>query len=320
VTAPHALTARHHPACYPTDPDKTLEFFQEAFTCYPEAELASAPSLGKLAGVVTPHIDFRVSLPSYSAAFQPLLHVPLADVYLILGVGHRSRLEWNLDRRDYVTPLGRAECAADLVDALADGTPPERRFLAAAHEGEHSIEFPLLWLQALHRLHPKEGAAEKPVRFIPVLCGALHAYVEGMLDWSELADFHRLSETLADLFTKMPPASGKLHVIVSIDGCHLGPRFQHPFQVTPKLLKSIATWEQELWNHVAQGDAKKFLAWMCHEGNDRYFDGVGALALLLNAGNLAGGKPFVIQRTYYEQWFTDRDHSAVTFSSGRVLI
>jgi AmmeMemoRadiSam system protein B len=309
-----ARTAQHHPACYPTDPSKALAFFKDALTCFPADQLPAAPTTGKLVGIVTPHIDFRVSLPSYSAAFQPLLHEPLADTYLILGVGHRSRLEWNLDRRDYVTPLGRAECATNLVDALADGTLPARRFAPAAHEGEHSIEFPLLWLQALHRLHPTEAAAKKPVRFIPVLCGALHSYVEGVLEWDELTDFHHLSQTLAALFAQTPPGE-KLRVIVSIDGCHLGPRFDHPFDVTRELLKATEGWEQFLWNQIAGGDARKFLDWMRDEGNDRYFDGVGALALLLNAG-----LPFNIQRTYYEQWFTERDHSAVTFSSGRVFI
>jgi hypothetical protein len=48
------------------------------------------------------------------------------------------------------------------------------------------------------------------------------------------------------------------------------------------------------------------------EGNDRYFDGVGALALLMAAG------AFRFERTYYEQWFTPRDASVVTFSSGLV--
>ncbi len=42
-------------------------------------------------------------------------------------------------------------------------------------------------------------------------------------------------------------------------------------------------------------------------------------ALLLAAGNLSKSKDFTIQRTYYEQWFTQQDASAVTFSSGRVL-
>jgi len=72
------------------------------------------------------------------------------------------------------------------------------------------------------------------------------------------------------------------------------------------------------------GTREKFLDWFRDEGNDRYFDGVGALALLLAAGNLSkhgpgDGSKFTIQRTFYEQWFTERDASAVTFSSGRVL-
>ena len=98
------------------------------------------------------------------------------------------------------------------------------------------------------------------------------------------------------------------------------PRFQHPFRVTSVLLKATAWWEEKLWACAAEGEARKFLDWFRDEGNDRYFDGVGALALLLAAGGPPNGtKKFTIQRTYYEQWFTERDASAVTFSSGRVL-
>jgi hypothetical protein len=263
-----------------------------------------------LPGIITPHIDFRVSLRSYAAAFQPLLGLPLAETYLILGVGHRSRLEWNLDRRDYQTPLGQAVCARDLVDRLAPESP---RFCAPdAHLGEHSIEFPLLWLQALHALH-SEGK-NRPVRFIPLLCGGLHAHVEGVHDWDALLDFHHLRQTLAEVLHEQLP-DGRLRIIVSIDGCHMGPRFRHPFQVTSALLKATAGWEELLWGVAAKGDARDFLDWMWNEGNDRYFDGVGALALLLAAGQ---GK-FRLQRTFYEQWFTPNDSSVVTFSSGRVL-
>jgi len=270
--------------------------------------------MGSLIGIVTPHIDFRVSLPAYAAAFQPLLAEPLADTYLILGVGHRSRLEWNFDHRDYVTPLGTAICATDLVDALAAGTERGRHFSPEAHVGEHSIEFPLLWLQALHQLHPAGGENGPPVCFVPLLCGGMSEYVVGLTEWDDLAAFHRLSRALATLLEAHPP-SKNLRIIISIDGCHLGSRFDHPFAVTSALLKAIAGWEQLLWATVAKGDAKGFLDWMRNEGNDRYFDGVGALALFLAA---SGGKA-TIQRTYYEQWFTERDASAVTFSSGRIL-
>ena len=280
--------------------------------------MLTAQSEGKLAGVVTPHIDFNVSLKAYAAAFRPLLEVPLAETYLILGVGHRSPLEWNFDRRDYVTPLGRATCATDMVDALTAGAKPERHFSPRAHEGEHSIEFALVWLQALHQLHPSKEERNKPVRFVPLLCGGMHNYIEGLVEWDDLPDFHRLSRALADLFAATPPGD-KLRVIVSIDGCHLGPRFDHSFRVTPALLKATAGWEELLWARAAQGNAQNFLEWFRNEGNDRYFDGVGALALLLAAGNQTEGGNFLIQRTYYEQWFTERDASAVSFSSGRIL-
>jgi hypothetical protein len=120
------------------------------------------------------------------------------------------------------------------------------------------------------------------------------------------------------LFRQHPPGE-KLRVIVSIDGCHIGPRFHHPFRVDEKMLNDTAAWEKKLWARAACGDARGFLVWLREEGNDRYFDGVGALALLF-AASRAAQKNLTIQRTFYEQWFTPRDASAVTFSSGRVLL
>jgi hypothetical protein len=317
MPAAASLPAEHHPACYPSAPAAALKFFGQALAPAAAPKIPPGPPNAALAGIVTPHIDFRVSARAYAAAFQPLLEEPLAETYLILGVGHRSRLEWNLDRRDYVTPLGRAECAQDWIDLLLDGADPARFAEPTAHQGEHSIEFPLVWLQALHRLHPDAEKKEAPVRFVPLLCGGLHGYIEGLVEWDQLEDFHRLARALAGLFRAHPPGE-KCRVIVSIDGCHLGPRFHHPIPVTPALLQATAGWEEMLWGRAAPGDVRVFLDWLRDEGNDRYFDGVGALALLLAAGLPDGGK-FSIQRTYYEQWFTERDASAVTFSSGRVL-
>ena len=308
-----ALPAQHHPDCYPSDPVQALDFFRLALEASRKLDLPPA-SAGALRGIVAPHIDFRFGLRSYAAAFGALLDEPLPDAYVILGVGHRSRLEWNLDRRDYLTPLGHAICDHDLVDALAAGTEPVRRFSPKAHEGEWSIEFPIVWLQALHAL--RDGG-RTPVRFAPLLCGGMHSYIEGQLDWDELGEFHQLSRNLARVLEKFP--ASRVRVIVSIDGCHMGPRFQHPFRVTPKLLKATEAWEEILWGTVADGDARKFLDWFRAEGNDRYFDGVGALALLLAAGNLTPASRIGVQRTFHEQWFAEHDASVVTFSSGRVV-
>jgi AmmeMemoRadiSam system protein B len=307
------LTAHHHPGCYPSDPARAVAFFREALAL--KLDLPPKPRGRKLAGIIAPHLGpFHLALGAYVAGFQPLLHEPLADAYLILGVGHSSRLEWNLDRRDYATPLGRAECVGDYVDVLAEGVEPRRLFSPAAHEGEHSIEFPLIWLQALHAIHPESADGARPVRFVPVLCGGLHHYVDGAAEWDELGGFHHLAAALGRLFSQATPGE-KLRVIVSIDGCHMGPRFQHPFRVTPNVLEATAQWENALWSAAAPGDARKFLDWFRAEGNLRYFDGVGALALLMAA---APGH-FTIQRTNYGQFFTEQDASVVTYASGRVL-
>src|ERR1017187_7549225 len=98
ISSVTALSARHHPDCYPSDPVETLAFFRNALASCPARDLPPAPPKCSLLGVVTPHIDFRVSLRAYAAAFRPLLETPLADAYIILGVGHRSHLEWNFDR------------------------------------------------------------------------------------------------------------------------------------------------------------------------------------------------------------------------------
>lgn len=307
-----SLPAQHHPDCYPSRAEAALTFFRKALEG--EGAVPNLPIRGRagdLAGIIAPHIDFRVSLAAHAVAYRPLLAEPLADEYLILGVGHRSELEWNLDRRDYETPLGRAVCARDVVDALVPAGQAARFLSPVGHEGEHSIEFPLLWLQAIHQLH---GSSTAPtVRFVPLLCGGLHAYVEELVEWDDLHEFHHLSRALGVIFQARPPGR-RLRIIVSIDGCHLGPRFRHTFPVTSTLLKATEGWENLLWACAEKGDARTFLDWFRNEGNDRYFDGVGALALLMAAGE---GR-FALQRTYYEQWFTPSDTSAVTFSSGIV--
>ena len=296
------LTCRLHPECYPSGKKESLAFFQEALKSIKRIDLRAVEST--LAGIVTPHIDFRVSPKAYSHAFAPWLRRSPADLYLILGVGHRARREWSIDRRDYMTPLGRAPVEASLAAEIIRACPIPLDD-PSAHQGEHSIEFPVVFLQALRRLR----GIERPFSFIPILCGGMFREVaEGQSPGPD-SSLESLAAALRPLLAR---CGSNLQIIVSIDGCHIGPRFDHPFKVDKAQLRDTATWEETLWKRVEARDLDGFFSHLGKDGNARYFDGVGALSLALRLL----GDDFHLRRTHYEQWFDRGDASAVTFTSG----
>ncbi|QSR83895.1 AmmeMemoRadiSam system protein B [Methylacidimicrobium sp. B4] len=311
VTSEHsrrrqAIRCRCAGTCYPADERRALSYFRSFFSQPGAAPLPPPSAQGPtdLLGVLSPHIDFRVSPKAYTHAFAPLANAPEAEVYLILGVGHRSRLEWSIDDRDLLTPLGRALCEIESIEWLRHQVEfpcedPE------AHDGEHSIEFPVVLLQALRAFR----GDDRPVRFLPLLCSGLSDSVAQGRAPSAGSSFERIATALHSLRRAY---GERMRLIVSIDGCHMGPRFGHPFTITPLLLRQTRLWEEELWRTVEHRDLSAFFTHLGREGNVRYFDGVGALALLLRITDTDAG----LERTYYEQWFEDSDRSVVTFTSG----
>ena len=304
---PHAvLPARCAGVCYPSDPEACLDYFRKFFD-HPggaewEADKESAQPIHR--GIVAPHIDFRVSSKAYSHAFAPWLRRPAPDLYLILGVGHRARREWSLDRRDYVTPLGRVPVEAPLLAEIVRNCPLPLDD-PSAHQGEHSIEFPLVLLQALRRLR----GIERPFSFVPVLCGGMFRDVAAGQPPGPDSSLEQLAAALRPLLNR---CGSSLQIIVSIDGCHIGPRFDHPYEVDKARLRDTAAWEKTLWQQVEERNLEGFFSHLEKDGNARYFDGVGALALALRLL----GDDFHLRRTHYEQWFDPSDTSAVTFTSG----
>jgi hypothetical protein len=125
------------------------------------------------------------------------------------------------------------------------------------------------------------------------------------------ASADRLAAALRGVLDRLGPGK-RVQVIVSIDGCHVGPRFDHDYKVGPRRLKATAAWEEELWQTVERRDLPAFFAHLGKDRNARYFDGVGALTLMMKVF----GDDLVLRRTHYEQWHTAADASAVTFTSG----
>lgn len=302
--------------CYPAEKPELLRFVRDWFDG-PESVPWVVNGTGPepedgFKGVVSPHIDFRVNTSVYAQAFAPWLMVPPADKVLVLGVGHRSRIEWSLDGRGYETPLGRVATDKAGLQTLAKQLPKEFWSDPRAHAGEHSIEFSLICLQALRALR----GIKEPFTFVPVLCGGLFHYLEtGQLPEAE-ESLYRLAAALREWWDAAEADGQRVELVVSIDGCHMGPRFGHGYSVDEPCLADCARWEEELWAVAATGDVAAFLRFLQQDGNQRYFDGVGALALVMAMfGQKSAG---LIQRSGYAQWFEKRDGSAVTFSSASV--
>ena len=304
------LPARCAGVCYPKDGEEALGYFRgffdgpEAAAWSPDdpAWLDGLPPLG----IVAPHIDFRVgpAPAAYSWAFDDWVRRPvLADRYLILGVGHRCSLPWSVDGRGHAAPLGAIPGEPELAAALGAACPfpvaePE------AHAGEHSIEFPLVMLQALRKLR----GVGRPFSFLPVLCGGMWAEVAAGKPPAPDSHSARFAAALGRIVAEQ---GEQLQIIVSIDGCHIGPRFDHPYKVDADRLQDAHAWEEALWERVEARDWDGFFAHLGRDGNARYFDGVGALWLL---GQIA--PDFTLERTAYAQWFERGDASAVTFTRG----
>ena len=301
-----SLKPRFAGVCYPKSEKEALDFFKGWFdqkeTPPWNPQPGSDPSIE---GLLLPHIDYRVTQKAYGWGYEKLLTAPIAETYLILGVGHKSQQEWSTDPRGYQTPFGLIPAASDLIHDLAQKIPFPMLEDAKSHEGEHSIEFPVVALATLRKLM----GIETPFNYIPVLCGGLyeHLYL-GMVPEKDHS-LYTLAQSLRNLKQKL---GSKLQVIVSIDGCHMGPRFKHPYAVTPQRLQAAHEWEETLWKAVEARNPSAFFEHLFIDGNYRYFDGVGALALMMAIFD----NQYSLTRTHYEQWFEEGDMSAVTFTSG----
>jgi AmmeMemoRadiSam system protein B len=300
------LPAQHAGGSYPDTEEEIVAFFRDQFLAGTgavpswdaERERACVP------GLIVPHLDFRVGGPVYSWAYDALLREGgWPETFIVLGVGHKCPADVSLLARGYRTMLGEVECDMELARELESGCSEPIDTEGWAHWGEHSIEFVVIFLQALRRLVPELP----PFQFVPVLCGGMHGEIEA--ETTEDSTYGDFAEVLHEV---CQARAGRVCVIGSVDGAHVGPRFGHRFKVNPQRLQEIAKQDHEAWEAVADGGAEHFFTTFLKDGNSRHFDGVGVLYVMLRA--LRQRALFSLLK--YDQWFEKRDASVVTLASG----
>ncbi|NDE84774.1 MAG: AmmeMemoRadiSam system protein B [Verrucomicrobia bacterium] len=227
---PTQLTARCAGSCYPADPRAALVYFQSAL----EKVRPSKSGPKDHRRPIVPHIDFRVNFDLYAetyALWRDRNWFPSRVV--ILGVGHRCPSELACLPAGFQTPLGEVKADTDLFAKIGSHYPFPIGRESRGFQGEHSIEFVVIWLQAIRDLF----FPGKSFTILPILCGGFQAAVEAgsppPADSPETLFAHALAQASDDTENAW---------VASIDGCHVGPRFQHPFSADSGRLPPVKRW------------------------------------------------------------------------------
>jgi predicted class III extradiol MEMO1 family dioxygenase len=298
-----ALPCTHLGSSYPEDPAEIRSHFAEALD---GVTAARAPlTFDRPEFLILPHIDFRVNFELYA---QTYLRLAMASVWperiLILGVGHQCPYEFSVVPFPMETPLGTLDGDLDAFDYWQSGCPFDLAHSPESFVGEHSIEFAAIWLETLRQRHfPKSRS-----RALPMLCGGLNDFLVQGEPPGQDHSITMLGERMAEWIEEY--STEPLLVIVSIDGCHVGPRFQHDFYAHPPARRSVMNWESALWRHCSHRSYEAFFDHLSRIGNMFYFDGSGALSLLIRHLDLSAS----IEETVC--WHEDTDQSMVSFSCG----
>ena len=295
------LQARCAGSCYPADPKEILQTFSKALKkVSPVKKIAH-----DLRYPIVPHIDFRVNLELYAQTYALWRDAGwFPSRVVILGVGHRCPAEIACHPLGFRSAMGEILPDRDLFSSLSASCPFPIDQETRGFQGEHSIEFVVIWLQALRDLF----FPGRSFTILPILCGGFQSSVETGTPPSSNSAETVFARGLAKISQESDTA-----VVASIDGCHVGPRFQHPFAADKKIRAQVAEWEKKLWTFASSKTLPEFFEHLGANQNAFYFDGVGVLHTLLAGKNLRA------KTLPPGQWYESSDQSIVTFSRGHLL-
>ena len=160
-------------AWYPADP-AILRGKIDGFLRQADVE----PPAGKLVALIAPHAGYRYSGQVAAHAYK-LLQTRKFKTVVIVAPSHYARF-WGVsvyDRGSYRTPLGTVPLDMELIAELKR-KDPSIRYVAEAHQKEHSLEIQLPFLQVLL----------PDVKLVPLVMGN-----------QDLSTCRKLAETLANL-------------------------------------------------------------------------------------------------------------------------
>jgi len=262
----HERAAALAGTAYPEDPGELAALLDRILSLH-------SPSFDPLAGtpcaLAAPHIDLRAAERTYAAAFRSIRGLSPSAV-LLLGTGHAlGEIRYSVSSKTFVTPLGPVPADRDAAGRVREAAREAVSVDDFPHRNEHSIEFPLLFLQ---QIFPMER-----IPILPVLCGQMEDLFGRMRSPLENRGIAAFVEAVSD-WLRAPP-EGKL-VVAGVDLSHVGPKFGDP-RSGKALEPAVRAYDREMLDALAAGNAGSFFQAGARERNRYRICGFSALWTLL---------------------------------------
>lgn len=231
---------------------------------------------GTLRAIVAPHIDPRVGGAAMAAAFETLARAlpEPPDTFVLFGTAHGpGEALFTLCDKDFETPLGRVALDREAAGALIERCGLDLRQDLFLHKHEHSLEFPLLFLQ--HAYGP-----EKPFRILPILVGSFHEFIRDNELPSATAALQNFCQSLRGALDK----AGRSAVFVAgADFSHMGAKFGDEEELSEEFIEETRSHDNEIIEHLVDGRHEDFFRAQQVEGDRHKVCGLPPVYAMLEA-------------------------------------
>jgi AmmeMemoRadiSam system protein B len=276
---------------YPAEKEELLAYLDDVFTENESVHIESVAAL-------IPHIDFRVGIEPYIAAYQHIRHSK-ASVFFVIGTSHYGyQDQFILTKKDFDTPLGVVKTNKDIIETLHTLTNNSLTKNDIAHKPEHSIEFHAVILKYLF--------PDRDFTIVPILVTSFHHFVSSNTEPKTTNKIQLFSSALKSVIQEL---GEKAYVISSGDLSHIGLKFGD--EDDAYLMKdSVTTFDSELLDSLEKGDNNEFFSKIQSQSDRFRICGLPPTYTLLNAMEPLQGKTLALQ-----QWYEEETKSMVSFGS-----
>jgi len=259
----------HAGGAYPEDPEELRGYLNGFFTADGGPGLLTGATPRKAPrGLVVPHIDFQRGGLAYAHAHRTHREEPLPELVVVLGVVHSAPpVPFAITDKAFQTPFGVVSTDRDAVAAIAGACGDWIREEDFSHRMEHSIEFQLVWLQAMH--------PGQEFRIVPILCSAFEQFCALHSPMSDARIAQGIEAVAGTLRGR------RSLVIASVDFSHVGPKFGDDIRLDETVAESVEADDRELLAPLCAGDAEGFWTAGTEDGNPRHVDALSAAYTLL---------------------------------------